>query len=55
MEVTIRSLPIHYEEVGQGIPLFLLHGLGIDHRHIRADMEPLGNQPGASFKVVEGS
>ena len=41
MEVTIKSLPIHYEEIGEGIPLFLLHGLGIDHRHIQADMEPL--------------
>lgn len=41
VEVTIKSLPIHYEEIGEGIPLFLLHGLGIDHRHIQADMEPL--------------
>jgi len=39
--VEIKSLPIHYVERGEGRPLFLIHGMGIDHRHIETDMEPL--------------
>jgi pimeloyl-ACP methyl ester carboxylesterase len=41
MEAIIRSLSIHYQEVGTGVPLIMLHGQPLDHRHMMADMEPL--------------
>ncbi len=41
MEVMVRSIPVYYEEYGEGIPLLMLHGRPLDHRHIAASMEPL--------------
>lgn len=41
MEITIKSIPIYFEEFGTGIPLLMLHGWPTDHRHMLADMEPL--------------
>jgi pimeloyl-ACP methyl ester carboxylesterase len=41
MEAVVRSIPVYYEEYGSGIPLLLLHGRPLDHRHIAASMEPL--------------
>ena len=41
MECIIRGVPVYYEEVGVGRPLLMLHGLGLDHRYIAHDMEPL--------------
>lgn len=40
MEVTIKSIPMYYEEFGTGIPIIMLHGWPVDHRHMVADMEP---------------
>jgi pimeloyl-ACP methyl ester carboxylesterase len=41
MEVMVRSIPVYYEEYGEGIPILMLHGRPVDHRHIAASMEPL--------------
>ena len=41
MEVTVKSIPVHYEEFGAGVPIFMLHGWPVDHRHMVADMEPI--------------
>jgi pimeloyl-ACP methyl ester carboxylesterase len=41
MEIMIKSIPMHYEEFGTGIPIVMLHGWPTDHRHMVADMEPL--------------
>ncbi|HEX2916651.1 MAG TPA: alpha/beta hydrolase [Chloroflexia bacterium] len=47
MEVTVKSIPMYYEEYGTGIPVLMLHGWPVDHRHMIADMEPLfQNRPG---------
>ncbi|MDQ6694164.1 MAG: alpha/beta hydrolase [Chloroflexota bacterium] len=41
MEAKVRGIPLHYEEVGEGRPLLMLHGWQADHRHMLHDMEPL--------------
>ena len=41
MECVVLDVPIHYEVVGEGRPLLMLHGLPADHHHIQHDMEPL--------------
>ncbi len=41
MDCQIRDVKVHYEEEGAGRPLLMLHGWGLDHRHMRSDMEPV--------------
>jgi pimeloyl-ACP methyl ester carboxylesterase len=49
MQLTLRGIPIYYEEVGEGRPLLMLHGSHTDHRQMVHEMEPtferrLGNR-----------
>jgi pimeloyl-ACP methyl ester carboxylesterase len=37
----IKGIPVHYELFGEGRPIIMLHGWGIDHRHMLSTMEPL--------------
>jgi pimeloyl-ACP methyl ester carboxylesterase len=37
----LKGLPIHYELFGEGRPIIMLHGWGVDHRHMLSTMEPL--------------
>lgn len=41
MQCKVRNLDIYYEESGAGRPLFVLHGMPLDHRHILNDLEPV--------------
>lgn len=41
MECELKGITLHYEEFGEGRPILILHGWGVDHRHIASDMEPL--------------
>jgi len=41
MKCRVGSISIDYIEVGAGRPLVMLHGGGLDHRHMLQDMEPL--------------
>jgi pimeloyl-ACP methyl ester carboxylesterase len=41
MECIVRDIPIHYEEMGAGRPLLMLHGWSLDHRFMTYNMEPL--------------
>ena len=41
MKCKVRDLTIYYEEAGSGMPCLMLHGGGLDHRHMQNDMEPL--------------
>lgn len=36
-----RGIPVHYEEVGSGTPVLLLHGLTLEHRVSMAVFEPI--------------
>jgi pimeloyl-ACP methyl ester carboxylesterase len=37
----VRDIPIHYEEVGEGTPVVVLHGLSLEHRLEIATFEPI--------------
>ncbi|WP_446664122.1 alpha/beta fold hydrolase [Flexivirga sp. B27] len=41
MECRINDVVIHYAEHGTGLPLFALHGVGVDHRELEGALEPL--------------
>lgn len=41
MQVDVRGIPVHYEELGQGRPIVLLHGGGTDHRLMTYAFEPV--------------
>jgi pimeloyl-ACP methyl ester carboxylesterase len=40
----LKDIPVHYELFGEGRPIIMLHGWGIDHRHMLNTMEPLFRQ-----------
>ncbi len=44
MECTVKDMTIHYQEVGSGRPILMLHGWPLDHRHMMHAMEPLFEQ-----------
>ena len=41
MECELKGITMYYEMFGEGRPILMLHGWGVDHRHIASDMEPL--------------
>jgi len=44
MKCQLDRSTIYYEVYGEGRPLILLHGFGIDHRHMKTDIEPCFKQ-----------
>jgi len=42
----IEKIRIHYEIIGEGIPVVILHGWGPDHRMMTRCMEPVFAEPG---------
>ena len=49
--VTVRDIPIHYAEIGEGRPVVLLHGFSMEHRFMTHAYEPIfaardGDAPG---------
>ncbi|MDP9695937.1 UNVERIFIED_ORG: pimeloyl-ACP methyl ester carboxylesterase [Arthrobacter globiformis] len=41
MEYNARGIPVHYVERGNGVPILVLHGAGVDHREMVGAMEPI--------------
>ena len=41
MECQLQDVAIHYELLGEGMPILMLHGWSLSHRHMLAAMEPL--------------
>ena len=41
MECALDNLTVRYQVRGKGRPLLMLHGWGLDHRHMRSEMEPV--------------
>jgi len=39
--VSVRDIPIHYEEIGEGRPIVLLHGFSMEHRFMTHAYEPI--------------
>jgi len=47
MVCLIRDIPVHYEEFGEGKPVFNIHGWGVDSRMMISCFEPVfGQKPG---------
>jgi len=44
MECKLENITVHYEMMGEGKPIVMLHGGPLDHRHMVMDMEPLFKQ-----------
>jgi pimeloyl-ACP methyl ester carboxylesterase len=41
MKTSVRGVDVDYEIIGQGRPLLMLHGGGLDRRHMADELEPL--------------
>jgi pimeloyl-ACP methyl ester carboxylesterase len=41
MECELKNITVHYEVFGEGRPMIMLHGTGVDHTYMVSDMEPL--------------
>ena len=41
MECELKGIRLYYEMFGEGRPIIMLHGWGVDHRHMISTMEPL--------------
>ncbi len=41
MECDLKNIKVHYEMFGEGRPIVMLHGTGVDHTYMVSDMEPL--------------
>ncbi|WP_426762833.1 alpha/beta fold hydrolase [Pseudarthrobacter sp. 1G09] len=43
----MSGIPVYYEAFGDGVPVLVLHGAGVDHREMAAVFEPIfGRLPG---------
>ena len=45
MEHVVRDVPINYVERGEGFPVLLLHGAGVDHREVMGCLDPVFEAP----------
>jgi pimeloyl-ACP methyl ester carboxylesterase len=41
VEYVARDVPVHYVEHGDGSPVLVLHGAGVDHREVMACLDPV--------------
>jgi pimeloyl-ACP methyl ester carboxylesterase len=41
MECELKHITVHYESFGEGRPIIMIHGTGVDHTYMLSDMEPL--------------
>jgi pimeloyl-ACP methyl ester carboxylesterase len=37
----VRGLQVYYESLGEGMPVFSIHGFGVDHRAMKSCLEPI--------------
>ncbi len=44
MDCELKDITVHYELLGEGRPIIMLHGWSVDHRHMVSDMEPTFRQ-----------
>ena len=51
MECLVDDLPVHYVEHGEGTPVVVLHGAGVDHREVEAAIEPVF-EPVAGYRRI---
>ncbi len=41
MDCELKDITVHYEMLGAGRPIIMLHGWSVDHRHMVSDLEPV--------------
>ncbi|MEV6336632.1 alpha/beta hydrolase [Nocardia vinacea] len=41
MECNVNGVSVHYVEYGDGTPILMMHGSGVDHREMVGTMEPI--------------
>jgi pimeloyl-ACP methyl ester carboxylesterase len=41
MDCELKDITVHYEVLGAGRPIIMLHGWSVDHRHMVSDLEPV--------------
>jgi len=41
MECILENITLHYEMMGEGRPLIVIHGWGLDHRYMASSLEPV--------------
>lgn len=51
MECRIGDVAVHYVEHGEGTPVLMLHGAGVDHRETEACFEPALGARGAHRRI----
>ncbi|WP_353618699.1 alpha/beta hydrolase [Bacillus sp. ISL-37] len=44
LDCKVRKGSIHYEVIGEGFPLLILHAMGTDHRSMKGWLEPVFNE-----------
>ena len=44
MVCSVRDIPMHYEEYGEGKPVLFIHGSHVDHRMMADPFEPIFNE-----------
>lgn len=52
MEIKINGIDAYYEVYGDGIPIIMLHGWGVDHRILKGCIEPIFSNSEKPFKRI---
>ena len=51
MECVVGGLTVHYVERGDGTPVVVLHGAGVDHREVMACLDPVLDAAGGYRRI----
>jgi pimeloyl-ACP methyl ester carboxylesterase len=41
MECVVKNIPVHHEVSGSSRPIIVVHGTPLDHRSVKASLEPI--------------
>lgn len=52
MECTVKNTKINYEIYGDGVPILMIHGWGVDHRLMKGCMEPIFQNTNLAWKRI---
>lgn len=52
MECNVRGVRLYYEMYGEGTPILMIHGWGVDHRLMKGCMEPVFHGQDAKWKRI---
>lgn len=52
MECIVRDVKVYYETHGEGTPILMIHGWGVDHRLMKGCMEPVFQKQDMKWKRI---